>query len=78
MTKTKMPALEVMTRGRATRSKPACDLKSTARRKRNPARPLTSRPGFPSLSLRRFYRWPAGLAVVLEARSRAGLEGVAA
>lgn len=43
MKKTKMPALEVMTRGRATRSKPACDLKSTARGKRNPAAGSESR-----------------------------------
>ena len=74
MMKTKMPALEVMTRGRATRSKPACDLKSTARRKRNPGRPRASRSGFPAPSLRRFYLWPAGLAVALEA----GRQGVAA
>ena len=74
MTKTKMPALEVMTRGRATRSKPATDQKSTARGKRNPARPRASRGTFPAPSLRRFYRWPAGLAVALEA----GWRGVAA
>ncbi len=39
MTKRKMPALEVMTRGRATRSKPAEDQKSTAQGNRNSARP---------------------------------------
>lgn len=64
MTKTKMPALEVMTRGRATRSKPACDLKSTARGKRNPAPPCASRSGFPRLTFRRLFRWPEGLAIV--------------
>ena len=67
MMKTKMPALEVMTRGRATRSKPAWLPKSTAHGKRNPARPRASRSGFPAPSLRRFFRWPAGLAVALEA-----------
>lgn len=63
MTEMKMPALEVMTRGRATRSKPAWDQKSTAHGKRNPARPRASRSGS-----------PAGLAVALQA----GWQGVAA
>lgn len=74
MTKTKMPAREVMTRGRATRSKPACDQKSTAHGKRTPRRPRASRSGFPSPYHRRFQRWPAGLAVALAP----GWPGVAA
>lgn len=74
MTETKMPALELVPRERATRSKPACLPKSTAHGKRNPARPRASRGAFPSPSLRRFFRWPAGLAVALEA----GWQGVAA
>lgn len=35
--KTKRPALEVMTRGRAARSKPDCNPKSTAHRNRTPS-----------------------------------------
>jgi len=65
MTKTKMPAREVMTRGRATRSKPAWDQKSTAHGKRTPRRPRASRSGFPSPYRLRFHRWPAAFAVAL-------------
>lgn len=74
MTETKMPALELVPRGRAARSKPAWGLKSTAHGKRTAARPRESRGAFPTPSLRRFYLWPAGLAVALEA----GWRGVAA
>lgn len=65
MMETKMPALEIAARGRATRSKPACLPKSTARGNRTSGQRGPA--PFPHLPLRRFHGTPERLLGLLEA-----------